>query len=125
MTTAQRSNAYAMLAAKGQTVTLTARTAGTYDPATGAAAITTGTQSAKAVILPISAFRKASNAVIVEGDENMLLAALNTSGAALTAPKVDSTVTDANGKAYTLVSIETLAPAGLPVLFDCIVRSAA
>lgn len=125
MTTAQRSSAYAMIEAKGQTVTLTARSAGSYNTATGSAAITTSTRTGKGVILPLAAYRKASNAVIVEGDENLLLAAIDTAGAALTAPKVDSLITDANGKVYTLIGIETLAPAGLPILFDCIVRAAA
>lgn len=125
MTTAQRSSAYAMIEAKGQTVTLTARSAGSYDTATASSSITTSTRTGKGVILPLAAYRKAANAIIVEGDENLLLAAVDTSGAALTAPKVNSEITDANGKVYTLVGIETLAPAGLPILFDCIVRASA
>lgn len=124
MTTTQRATAAAMIAAKGQTVTLTARTAGSYDTATASAAITTTDRTAKAVVLPLAHYRKAAGNV-VQGDETMLLSALDTAGAALTAPKVDSLVTDANGKVYTLIAVDTLAPAGLGLMFDCVVRGAA
>lgn len=123
MTVAQRSRAHDLIAAKGQAVTLTRRASGAYDPATGQAAITTTTQAGKGVILPLSAFAKAQGN-IVEGDQQLLLSGLNASGAALTAPKVDDTVTDAGGTVWSLVAIEPLAPAGLSIIYDCVIRRA-
>lgn len=121
MTVAQRSSAHDLIAAKGQAVTLTRQAAGTYDPATGAAAITTSTQAGKGVILPLSPMRKNGDS-IVEGDQAMLLSGLNAAGTALTAPKVSDTVTDSNSKVWTLIGIEPLAPAGLSIIYDCVIR---
>lgn len=121
MTVAQRSSAHDLIAAKGQAVTLTRQAAGAYDPATGAAAITTSTQAGKGVILPLSPMRKNGDS-IVEGDQAMLLSGLNSAGAALTAPKVSDTVTDSNSKVWTLIGIEPLAPAGLSIIYDCVIR---
>lgn len=123
MTVAQRSRAHDMIAAKGQAVTLTRRTAGAYDPATGAAAITPTTQTGKGVILPLSAFRKTAGN-IAEGDQQLLLSALKSDGTVLTDPKVDDTVTDANSDVWSLIAIEPLSPAGLDIIFDCVIRRA-
>ena len=73
--TIDRTEAADMIADFGQAVTLTRRASGTYDPATGSAAITTSTQSGKGVILPLSAFRKSGDSII-EGDQQFLLSAL-------------------------------------------------
>lgn len=125
MTTAQRSTANRMIAAKGQAVTLTRRASGSYDPATGAAAITTSTQSGKGVILPLAGYRKVGMGNIVAGDETLLLSGLNTAGAAITAPKVDDELTDAGGKVYALVAIDPLHPDGTDILYDCVIRGMA
>lgn len=122
MTTAQRTSAYRLIAAKGQTVTLTSRTAGTYDPSLGTVDVTTATQSGIAVILPMSPYRKAVGNVVA-GDETLILAGLDSSEAVLTAPKVDSLVTDSNGKVYTVISVDTLAPAGFPIIHECVIRA--
>lgn len=125
MTISQRSRAAQLIAAKGQTVTLTRRAAGSYDTAAGAAAITTSTQTAAGVVLPMSTFRKASDAIVVEGDRQLLLSALNSAGAALTAPHVDDTVTLADGSVSTIVAVDPLSPAGMDLIFDCTLRKAA
>ncbi|MFM9829733.1 MAG: hypothetical protein ACKVOB_13490 [Sphingomonas sp.] len=124
MTVAQRASAYRQIAAKGQTVTLTRNTSGTYDPATGAASITTTTQIGKGVILPLAAFAKAQGNV-VEGDQQLLLGALDTAGSVLTAPVVDDSVTLADGSVVTITAIDPLEPAGLSIIYDCRVRGAA
>ena len=122
MTTAQRLSADRMIEAKGQAVTLTARAGGAYNTATGSASITTTTQTGKGVILPLGGYRKIDGTMIVAGDETLLLSGLDSDGVALTEPSVDDTVTDANGDAYTLVRIDPLRPAGLAIMFDCVVR---
>ena len=95
MTIAQRATADAMIAAKGQAVTLTRRASGAYNPATGAAAITTSTQTGKGVILPLGAgLRKMSGTNIPDGAVQCLLSGLTATGATLTAPQIDDTLTD-------------------------------
>ncbi|MFA9200505.1 MAG: hypothetical protein ACEQR8_04845 [Cypionkella sp.] len=125
MTASQRSRAAQLIAAKGQTVTLTRRAAGSYDTATGASSITATTQTGTGVVLPMSAFRKASDAIVVEGDRQLLLSALTSAGAALTAPVVDDTVTLADGSVASIVAVDPLSPAGMDLIYDCTIRKAA
>lgn len=126
MTIAQRATADAMIAAKGQAVTLTRRAAGSYDPATGAAAITTSTQTGKGVILPLGAgLRKMAGTNIPDGAVQCLLSGLNATGATLTAPQIDDTLTDANSRVWTVIEVNPLAPAGLPIMFDLTLKGAA
>ena len=119
--TIDRTEAADMIADFGQAVTLTRRASGTYDPATGSAAITTSTQSGKGVILPLSAFRKSGDSII-EGDQQFLLSALTSTGTVLTAPHVNDTVTLADGNVVTIIALDPLTPAGTSILYDCIVR---
>lgn len=124
MTVAQRLSADSIIAAKGQAVTLTRRASGTYDPAVGASAITTTTQTGKGVILPLGGYRKVNGTSIVAGDEMLLLSGLDSDGVALAEPDVNDSI-DAGGKVYTLTVVDTLRPAGLPIMFDCVVRGRA
>lgn len=120
-----RADAAAMLAEDGQTMTLTRRVSGAYDPATGTATVTTTTQTVVGAIFPLSAFAK-SQGNIVQGDQQLILAAQTTAGVALNpVPHVDDTVTDANGNVWSLIAAEPLSPAGTDVLWDCVVRRAA
>ena len=124
MTVAQRLSADRMIAAKGQTVTLTRRTAGSYNTATATATVTTSTQTGKGVILPLAGYRKTDGKVIVAGDETLLLSGLTTAGVALD-PAVDDTLTDAAGGIYLLTVVEPLQPAGLAIIWDCVGRKSA
>lgn len=124
MTAANRSTADRLLAAKGQALTLTRNASQTYDPAAGSATIAASTQTGRGVILPLSAFQKANGTNVVEGDCQLLLSALSSTGTVLTAPVVNDTVTDANSDVWTITSVEPLAPAGLDILYDCVVRRA-
>lgn len=123
---ATQSRVYDTLLRNGASVTVTYRTSGAYDPATGTAAVTTSTATAKGVILPFSqGLRKMAGSNVVDGDQQLLLAALATDGSALTAPKVDDIAT-VNGKAHTIHKVTPLNPKGdTPLLYDCTVRSAA
>lgn len=126
MTVAQRATADAMIAAKGQAVTLTRRASGAYNPATGAAAITTSTQTGKGVILPLGAgLRKMAGTNIPDGAVQCLLSGLTATGATLTAPQIDDTLTDANSRVWTVIEVNPLAPAGLPIMFDLTLKGAA
>jgi hypothetical protein len=120
-----RLSAADMLAEDGQSVTLAYVGTSVYDPATGETTITApADETVSGAIFPLSAFRK-SIGNVVEGDQQLLLSALNTAGAAITAPQVSGTITDANANVWTLVAVEPLSPAGTDVLFDCVIRRAA
>ncbi len=107
---------------KGQTVTITRQSAGSYNPATGAATVTTTTQTGVGVIFDYG-LKQIDGTLIKVGDRRLLLSPLNTSGAALTAPALGDTVTDAAGVVYTLVEpLKTVSPAGTAVLYDCNLR---
>jgi hypothetical protein len=125
MTVAQRSRAAESIARKGQTVTIVGASSATYDPATGTTTSTAYSKTAKAVPgLPLSPFRKSGNSSIVEGDQQMLLAGLDTSGTALPQSPVNSVVTLADGTTkLTLIAVESLDPDGEgSIIYDCIVR---
>jgi hypothetical protein len=117
-----QSRAAAMLADKGQTVTIDGETAGTYDTATSSVTGTAYSATAKAVLLPLSPYRQASDSNVQAGDEQMLLSALDATGAALVKPPLNAIITLTGGAKYTLVSIEPLHPDGTELLFDCVVR---
>lgn len=109
-----------LIAAQGQAVTLTRRASGAYSSATSAATITPTTQTGKGVILPLGAgFRHAGNSNIPAGSVQCLLSAVG-----ITAPTLDDTLTDANGKVWAIVEVSTLAPAGDAVLYDLTVKAA-
>lgn len=123
MTTAQRSRAYDAIARKGQSVSIAGATGGTYDVSTGTVSNTAYSASGKAVILPLNPNRKTGNVDVKAGDEQMLLAGVATGGAVLSQPPVDAVVTLGDGTTKrTIVAVEPLAPAGLNILYDCIVR---
>lgn len=126
MTTAQRTRAADLIERKGQTVTIAGVTSGSYSAASGSVTPTAYSKTAKAVLLPLSPVRRRAGAGIKEGDENLLIAGLDTSGAALAEPPVDSTVTLADASTLTLVAIERLDPNGEgSIYYDGIVRRAA
>lgn len=127
--TIDRADAADMLSEFGQALTLTRKATGAYDPATGSAAPADTTQAGKGVILPLGTLMRRAmmggGDNIIEGDQELLLSALTATGGVLTVPHVNDTVTDAAGDVWTIVTLDPLSPAGVPILFDCIVRRAA
>ena len=112
-----------MLVGKGQTVTITHVVPGVYDPATGLVTNTTTVQTGTGAIMDWNA-RQIDGSLIKIGDRQLLLSPLNTAGAALMAPALGDTVTDAAGVVYTLVApLKVLSPAGTVVLYDCNMRA--
>jgi len=109
-----------LIAAKGQAVTLTRRASGAYNAATSSATVTETTQTGKGVILPLSAgVRHSGNTDLPAGSMQCLLSAVG-----ITAPVLDDRLTDANGKAWAIVEVSTLAPAGEALLYELVVRAA-
>ena len=111
-----------LLVSKGQSVVLKHTVVGEYVPGSGVETSTTTQYGTGAVTEWDS--RQVDGTLIMIGDKRLLLSPLNTSGAALTAPVLGDTVTDAASKVYTLtVPLETLSPAGTPVLYTCNMRA--
>ena len=100
----------------GADVTITRVTVGTYDPATGANAVTTSTATVKGVVLDFGAGTSmVGGNMVTAGDKRLLLEAA-------AAPDMNDTFT-ANGKTYAPVSIGEVNPAGVAVLYDLHVRA--
>ena len=117
-----QNTAQKLLKGKGQSLTLTRITAGTYDPATGGmTGATTSTQSAYGAIFDYGA-KQIDGTLIKAGDKQLLLSAFKTDGAALTAPVLGDTVT-VGSVTYTLVEpLKEVNPAGTVVLYEVNLR---
>jgi len=112
-----------LLKGKGQSLTLTHVIPGTYDPSTGQITNTTSTQTGFGAVMDWSA-NQIDGTLILATDRQLLLSPLNSAGAALTAPVLGDTVTDAAGVVYTLVApLKTVSPGGVAVLYDCNLRA--
>jgi len=111
-----------LLKGKGQSLTLTKITAGTYNPATGGfTGAGTSTQTAYGAIFDYGT-KQIDGTLIKAGDKQLLLSAFKTDGTALTAPVLGDTVT-IGGVTYTLVEpLKEVNPAGTVVLFDVNLR---
>ena len=111
-----------LLKGKGQSLTLTKITAGTYNPATGGfTGAGTSTQTAYGTILDYET-KQIDGTLIKAGDKQLLLSAVKTDGTALTDPVLGDTVS-IGGVVYTLVEpLKEVNPAGTVVMFDCNVR---
>lgn len=122
--TAMKERAESMIARRGAAVTVTYRAEGTYNPASGSAAQSDTTETAMGVLLPFSAgLRNMPGSTIEDGTYQLMLAALDTDGDALTEPRTNDTAT-IGGEDYTIASVTKLAPDGTTALFyDCKVKS--
>ena len=116
-----QNTAQKLLKGKGQSITLTKVTAGTYNPATGAmTGTTTSTQTAYGAVFDYGT-KQIDGTLIKAGDKQLLLSAFKTDGAALTAPSLNDTVT-IGGVVYTITQIKPMSPAGTVVMYDCNLR---
>jgi hypothetical protein len=118
--TRMRAMANQQLKDKGLTCTITKQTAGTYSTSTGVASVSTSTQTAYGALFDYEN-KNIDGSLVKKGDRKLLLAALNTALAALTAPSVNDTVS-ANSVTYTIVAIRPVAPSGVAVAYDCQIR---
>ena len=118
-----RSMSNQQLKDKGLACTITKQTAGTYSTSTGVASVSTSTQSAYGALFDYEN-KNIDGTLVKKGDRRLLLSALNTAGAVLTAPSVNDTVT-ANSVIYTIVAVRPIAPSGVAVAYDCQIRGIA
>ena len=117
-----QSTADKMLKGKGQSITLTKITAGTYNPATGGfTGAGTSTQTAYGAIFDYGT-KQIDGTLIKAGDKQLLLSAFKTDGSALTAPVLGDTVS-IGGVVYTLVEpLKEVNPAGTVVMYEVNLR---
>lgn len=120
--TDQRAMANRLISAKGMALTITRRTAAAYNPATGSTAISTSTQTGRGVMFDYPpGLKKMAGTNIAIGERQLLLSALNSAGAAITAPQVDDEIVWGS-KVYLVTAVDTLDPAGSALMFTCTVR---
>jgi len=109
-----QATALSLLSSQGQTVTLTFPGGGTYSggvfSGTPVQVVTVG------VMLPLSrGLTHMLGTDIQEGDQQLLLPGN------IAQPQVDTLVL-ANGKEYTITSVNPVNPSGTPIYFDAIIR---
>jgi hypothetical protein len=105
-----------IIASKGQAVTLTASTAGAYDPATGSVALTPSTVTTTGVVLPLSrGITHAAGTDIQVGDQQLLLPG------DIAQPAIGTKAT-IGGVDYTIIEVSPLSPGGTALLHDCVIR---
>jgi len=110
--------AKALIASKGQAMTLTYHGASAYDPATATVTLTDTQVATVGLILPLSkGLRNMPGSTIGVDDQQLLLPG------DIDQPAIDTTVT-AGTKNYVITQVAPLAPAGTPLIYDCIIRGA-
>ena len=111
-----------LIASKGQSVTWQRRTAGAYNPATGAAAVTTAEVTCTGLMLDYKDRTTAgvntdSQGLVQRGDRKLLLAASGMPGTPLPG---DNFVV--GGETWSVVFTKPLNPGGVALLYECQVR---
>jgi hypothetical protein len=109
-----QSTAAALIAGKGQPITLTSRTPGAYDPATGTAAITVTTEVTAGVVLDFSS-KDIDGTLIKVGDKRVILKATTI------LPTTTSTLT-IGGVVHTIVDAYPVNPGGTLLIYKIQVR---
>lgn len=104
-----RATAAALIADKGQPITLTNRTSGTYDPATGSATIATVVEETFGVVLDFAA-KDIDGTLIKRGDKKVILEATTIF------PTSTSTLT-IGGVVHTVVEAVPVNPGGTVVIY--------
>lgn len=112
-----RATAHLLLTGKGTTLTLTRRTSGSYDPATGAATVTEATYTITAAVLDYPQ-RVIDGTRIQQGDKKVLVSAEGLT----VEPDVDDLLTIAS-VFHTIVRARKISPSGENVLWELQVRT--
>lgn len=108
--------AKALIASKGQAMTLTYHGASAYDTSTGTVTLTDTQVATVGVILPLSVGLKNMASTTIGVDDQRLLLPGD-----IAEPAIDTTVT-VGAKSYVITQVAPLAPAGTTLIHDCIIR---
>ena len=109
-----------LLVSKGQAVVLKHTVVGEYVPGSGVET-TVSTQYGTGAVVDWEN-QAIDGTIIRQGDRRLLLSALNTAGAALTAPAIEDTAT-VGGVTYTITQVKQTNPAGTVILYTCNMRA--
>lgn len=114
---------YETLRRKGGPVLVTIQTAGEYDPETSSAPSSETTYEGRATIFEyglIGSGRQAAPASdVLQGDKQMLLAALQDNGEPMPEPLPETTrVAAPDGRVYVVRNVKTLAPDGVAQMYE-------
>ena len=101
----------------GQALTLTKKTSGAYDPATGAAAVTSTTYGVIGAVFDFPA-RAIDGTIIQQGDKKAIIAARSLS----VVPDITDSLT-VKGIAHQIVNVKALEPAGTTVIYTLQIRT--
>jgi hypothetical protein len=113
------------LLAAGAVVTLSWSIATAYDPANPSAppSAPVAVQAAGVTLAyNLKQLGTQPDSLIRAGDKQLLLAALDVTGAALPEPPPDAQVTLADGSVWLVKNPQPLAPAGVPIMYDITIR---
>lgn len=120
--TKMRATADKILRGKGQAITLTRQSSGTYAPSTGLATVSTSTQTGYGAVFEY-VDHNIDGTLVKAGDKQLLLSALNSTGTALTTPPIVNDTATIGGAVYTITSVKPLSPAGTTCIFECNLRT--
>lgn len=108
-----------------QNVTLTKRTSGTYDPATGTTSVTKTNQTVLSAIFDLDLsqtnLQNMQGGLVKVGDRRALLSVIDVNGADVTV-EPDYTLTDKNSNEYTVIKSGLVDPGGESIVHDLILR---
>lgn len=119
--TKMRATADRILRGKGQVVTLTRQTAGSYNVSTGIATVSTSAQTGYGALFEYDT-ANIDGTLVQYGDRQLLLSALNSAGTALTTAPVVNDTTTIGGTSYTITHVKPISPAGTTCIFECNLR---
>lgn len=109
-----------LLAEFGRSVTIRAQAAGTYDPESGSATLTTSDQAGNGAVFDFglhqSGMAFTAGSMILSGDKQLLLSPVG-----ITAP-APGDLAIIGSETWNIVSVKTTAPAGTAVLYECQLR---
>jgi hypothetical protein len=104
----------------GKNLTYTSKSAATYNPATGGATGTNTTKTVKGYFYSYSASDITGSSIVL-GDRRLVIPTVDTSGAALPAPKKGDTFAG-EGDIVAVVSVERIMSGANPVCYICQTR---
>lgn len=104
-----------LLSQFGQSLTITSKSAGAYNPATGTSIITGSTQSGIGAVFDYGT-KDIDGQLILQGDKKLILSQVG-----ITSINVDDLVT-IGAKTYTVIMVKELNPAGTNVMYICQLR---
>lgn len=100
-----------LITSKGQSVTFTRVTLGSYNPATSSNTITETNYTVMAVLLPYNDKAIASSDLIQQGDMKLLVSPKQSTGESMIEAKPQDKVT-VNGSLWVVVNVKPLYPSG-------------